>query len=648
MSKDATRNTTVTPYILIFDSHGRVAFQNSVAAQLFGDLNIDRTEPPQCFSQESWQEFTQNYKLIATSDDSSQAWAGSLELGEGPIPILWQMGREAHGVFVIGTSAATVENLPGFAMSQQSLKNIVANVPGMVYQFKMDVEGNVSFPFVSQHAFGLYGVTAEDFRKDPALFLNRVHPDFKIEVQQRIQQSAERLETFSFAGKIVTESGAEKWIQARSVPARQSDGSILWSGIVTDHSHEKFLEEEIQKQRAIAEHQSKLASIGQLASGIGHEINNPLMILTGKIQKLKQQLVARGLWSAEFQALFESHSSAAFRMRKIVDGLRNFSRREEEVSNEFSDVGEVIRQTYFMISELLDNDGIHFQFDDLSGGRVFAQFPSGKLQQILINLISNARDAMTAQNQKTLRLELTAVSDAVLRIQIEDSGTGIPDNLKPKMFEPFFTTKEVGKGTGLGLSLSRTIAKRFGGDLELVRTGPTGSLFELRIPRGNCPQDISTKDGKILWDGASAIRNAVKVNCLIVDDEPEIREILRDLLESQIDGTVYEASQGFEALDFLTTPQGRSVQLVLTDLTMPRMGGRKLVSEIRGRLGPSAPKIYVITGRVQESGADSFIDSGADGYLQKPFGIDEIQNVLTEFTSVESSLGHDVLRLNQS
>ncbi|MBX9769050.1 MAG: response regulator, partial [Bdellovibrionales bacterium] len=166
-----------------------------------------------------------------------------------------------------------------------------------------------------------------------------------------------------------------------------------------------------------------------------------------------------------------------------------------------------------------------------------------------------------------------------------------------------------------------------------VRTGPSGSLFELRIPRATCPEDVPAVDGRVIWDGSVAPAKGIKVNCLIVDDEPEIREILRDLLETQIDGHVYEAAHGVEALDFLSTNQGRSVRLVLTDLTMPRMGGKQLVSEIRGRLGTIAPKIYIVTGRVPEAGGDPLIDSGADGYLQKPFGAEAIQKMLTDFAT---------------
>ncbi|MBX9766821.1 MAG: PAS domain-containing protein, partial [Bdellovibrionales bacterium] len=287
MSKESVGIISAGPCILIFDSQDKLAYQNSAAKHLFGQLDITRSQGPSLFSKESWAQFTQIFTSLRTSQGQSHAWTSVLESEGAKTPIFWQMGKEADGIFVVGTSIGTVEKLPGFAMSQQSLEDIVANVPGMVYQFRLGVDGSVSFPFVSRHAFGLYGVTEADFKKDPALFLNSVHPNFQGEVHKLIEESAQKLQIFSWAGKIITPTGEEKWIQARSVPALQNDGSILWSGILTDHTHEKFLEEEVHKQRSIAEHQSKLASIGQLASGIGHEINNPLMILTGKIQQLK-------------------------------------------------------------------------------------------------------------------------------------------------------------------------------------------------------------------------------------------------------------------------------------------------------------------------------------------------------------------------
>ena len=542
------------------------------------------------------------------------------------------MARENRGLGAgqsgIKASELAADAPTSFVLSQQSLEKVVADLPAMVYQFRMDADGTMSFPFVSQYAYGLYDITPEDFREDPAIPLKRVHPDCQAEVQALIRESATRLNIFSWKGKIVTKKGVEKWIHARSVPERQADGAVLWTGIVIDHSHEKKLEEEVQKQRAIAEHQAKLASIGQLASGIGHEINNPLMILAGKMERVRQLVSERKQWDPGLQTIFESHGAAAYRIKKIVDGLGTFSRMEDEITSEVCNLGELIRSTYFMISEILESDGIVFQFDDFSGEGIFGNFPAGKLQQILLNLISNARDAMANQTRKILRVELAPLSDTAVRIQVEDSGEGIQEELWEKVFDPFFTTKDVGKGTGLGLSLSQSIAKRLGGSLDLIRTGKTGTLFELRIPRAACPEDTQSRVSGFQQSATS--RPKLHLSCLIVDDEPEIREILGDLLEQHVHGEILEASNGIEALDCLKGPKGKTIGLVLTDLSMPKMGGKKLVSEIRAHFGARAPQIYVVTGRVPEAGVDLVVDSGADGHLQKPFGGEAIVKMLRD------------------
>jgi signal transduction histidine kinase len=232
---------------------------------------------------------------------------------------------------------------------------------------------------------------------------------------------------------------------------------------------------------------AKLASIGELVSGVAHELNQPLMVVRANAQLLDRSLKKESSLSGhplESLALVQANTK---RMMTIINHLHTFSREAKEAFTSV-DVNKAIEACLLMVGEQLRLRNIDFQLDlqinlpEVKGNGV-------RLEQVFLNLLTNARDAIEDGEEWADRTRIIKVSTVVFRkerewveIRVKDTGTGISDKNSDRIFEPFFTTKEVGKGTGLGLSISYGIIKEHQGEIEVVETGPEGTTFQIRLP----------------------------------------------------------------------------------------------------------------------------------------------------------------------
>jgi len=240
---------------------------------------------------------------------------------------------------------------------------------------------------------------------------------------------------------------------------------------------------------------AKLASIGELAAGIVHELNQPLMVIRGYAQALLRNPVA-GTEQATGLKLIEKNTG---RMTSIIDHLRAFSRQSESELQPVQ-INRIIEDAFLMVGEQLRLRNIEF-VKDLTPGLPKVKGDANKLEQVLLNLITNARDAIEhrRENEKTpeapekpylshppakmqIATRLSSTPSGMVEIQLKDTGCGIPQGMTDKIFDPFFTTKEVGKGTGLGLSISYGILKEHHAEIDILETGPTGTTFRILLP----------------------------------------------------------------------------------------------------------------------------------------------------------------------
>ena len=255
------------------------------------------------------------------------------------------------------------------------------------------------------------------------------------------------------------------------------DAYFCWFYDLTERLEmEKELANQIKKNL----HHSKLAAIGELAAGIAHEINNPLTIVNISLRKLKKLLNISSSGKDSIVDSLESIENAVSRIIRIVNSMRNFSRIDSE-KKERIDLVEVVNETYTLVSEIFISTGIDVKIiKNIDTAQV--QGSRGQLQQVIINILTNARDALLTIDEKKIVIEITENKSNYL-VKIADNGVGVESKLKYKVFEPFYTTKGFHKGTGIGLSMSYNIVKEHGGLLSCEDNPPLGAMFVISLPK---------------------------------------------------------------------------------------------------------------------------------------------------------------------
>lgn len=235
---------------------------------------------------------------------------------------------------------------------------------------------------------------------------------------------------------------------------------------------------EISKIQLI--HSSKMASLGEMASGMAHEINNPLTIIKGKIKVITLILEDLKIQDKFLNSELDKIKITTDRIGKIVKGLRTFSRVSENDPYDFIPLERLIHETMDLCSERFKSEGIDLVIQSIPDIKIKCR--SGEISQVLINLLNNSSDAITNLDKKWIQISFSNLSTYRMNISVTDSGNGIPPHIADKIMDPFFTTKDVGKGTGLGLSISRGIIEAHGGELRLDQTSShTRFIFDLEI-----------------------------------------------------------------------------------------------------------------------------------------------------------------------
>lgn len=240
-----------------------------------------------------------------------------------------------------------------------------------------------------------------------------------------------------------------------------------------------FQIEELRRKDQVIGHSSKLAAIGELAAGIGHEINGPLTIIKAYLTKLKRESYKNNTNEDNILNSFEKIEGSANQIENIVKGLRTFARKENDEVIDFN-LAQVIQDCISMVEQIYDHYGITVSFKNHVGDISINGVP-GKIQQVIMNLLSNAKDALEESDVKEINVALVE-EDGKIQIKVADTGPGISDVIKSKVFDPYFTTKEFGKGSGLGLSLSFNFIKEHNGTIQIDTTPGKGTIFNIELP----------------------------------------------------------------------------------------------------------------------------------------------------------------------
>ena len=400
-----------------------------------------------------------------------------------------------------------------------------------------------------------------------------------------------------------------------ATPARDAHGQIFGRMFFfRDITYDKEVERQLL-------HSQKMDSIGTLAGGVAHDFNNLLTTILGYAELLKRELKGNDSSSQKLLQIEKSANRAA----ELTGQLLAFSRRHPTVLHVFN-VNDLVTETMDMIrSTVPASIDVRFQPGQ---GMPNVEADSTQIQQVLINLILNARDALSGSGTITIATRLGADTQAQAGaptdgieyaiLEVEDNGVGIPKDVLHRIFEPFYTTKEVGKGTGLGLAMVYGIIKKHNGFIEVTSALGEGTKFSAFLP---VTAKINGEDEYTSGRGRRPMPQR-KLVVMVVDDEPDLRNFCVTAL-GEVATEILTAANGVEAIEQFEKAGGAGkIDLVLMDLTMPRMSGPECFQRLRA-MDPDL-RVLISSGYSLDVDAENLLKGKATGFLPKPYDLNQL------------------------
>lgn len=521
-------------------------------------------------------------------------------------------------------------------------QRIAANIPGMVYQFVLHADGSVSFPLVSDGCRLIYGISAEEIMRDPMRVINFIVPEDRISFDRTVAESAATLEPWKWEGRFNCRDGEVRWVQGASRPERQANGEILWDGLLMDITARKEVEQRLHKSEEQLRQSQKMEAVGHLAGGIAHDFNNLLTVISGYSDLTMRRLDAQN----PLRNNVEQIKIASERASRLTCQLLAFSRRQVMKPTQL-DMSAVIADMSKMLQRLIGENIDILTETNCAGCYVLADL--GQIEQVLMNIAVNARDAMPRGGKLTIELTraILETEDASRRVEVEpgvyvqlsitDSGHGMSAEVCKHIFEPFFTTKEVGKGTGLGLSTAYGIIKQSGGNIVVESEANRGTTFKIYLPCTAIELNETNEASETLHTPRTPqpLLEATGETVLLVEDEELVRGMARQILETA-GYRVLEASNGDEAIRIYESC-GERVDLMLSDVVMPGMSGRELADH----LAPLAPEMSIIfmSGYTDDVIVHHRVLNEETAFIEKPFTPDDFMRKIREVLDAKKARG---------
>ncbi len=502
--------------------------------------------------------------------------------------------------------------------SEQRLQLVTDNVPALIGQ----VDTSLRYQFVNRNYEVWHGIKREEMiGKQVKDVLPPESYEFCLPFIRQALAGKEAL----FEHKMRLAAGATKYLSTHLVPARSSTGEVTGYYImVSDITERRLGEEERERVEAQLQQAQKMEAIGTLAGGIAHDFNNLLTGILGHANLLK-------LEHQPDTPVYEAAKTierAAERASELTQQLLGFARRGKYQIQPVN-VHELILEVIRLLGRTIDKS--IYLSQRFMPGTPYVKGDAGQLQQVLMNMALNARDAMENGGQLSFETEPVDIDEAYCRkhveartgrfllISVTDTGRGIPAGDLGRIFEPFYTTKEPGKGSGMGLAMVYGIVKNHGGFINVYSEVGHGSTFKIYLPLAR-EDAAAEKRG----DEREAIKGSGRI--LLIDDEPTVRALAAKMLNA-LGYEVETAADGEEGVSiYREAPQ--SFDLVIIDMIMPKLGGRDCFRELR-KINPRLKAIlssgYGINGKAQE-----ILDDGVMAFIQKPYLMDQLGRIVKQ------------------
>jgi PAS domain S-box-containing protein len=537
-----------------------------------------------------------------------------------------QVDAQGNPVRLLGTSQDVTErhsSEQALRASEERFRRIVeAAVEGI---WIIDAQGLTTF--VNPHMAAMLGYSVAEMLARPlASFMDDASQRRFTEYLAKRRRGLNENNEFRFERK----DGQDLWALLATSPIQDAtgcyEGALVMAADVTE-------QKKMQARLLIAD---RMVSIGTLAAGVAHEINNPLAALIGNLELLMSELGSDGdagsassrggerdplpasVDSSDVRQLLREAREASERVRQIVRDLKIFSRPEEE-KRVAVDVRRVLESSLRMAWNEIRHRA-RLVKDHQSVPLVDAN--EGRLGQVFLNLIINAAQAIPEghADENEIRIVTRVAPDGRVMIEIRDTGPGISPEILVHIFDPFFTTKPIGVGTGLGLAICQRIINELGGDIWVETEVGRGSIFRIALPV------YKVKDVVAFEESGPAVLSSRRGRVLVIDDEPLVRTFLGRALSPDHDVTV--ESHAEEALAHIRA--GTRFDVILCDVMMPQMTGIDLYNAILRIAPDQAARMIFVTGGAFTGRAQDFLHKTPNAHIEKPFEVRKLRSMVSE------------------
>ena len=423
--------------------------------------------------------------------------------------------------------------------------------------------------YLSSNIEKLLGYKPDEFSKNPLFYMSLISND-DVEIYKK---KFKKWKTDNYLGtltrwyKVKRKDGEYIWVEEKMVKiANSSESSFM--GIIVDITNIKKAEEEKKQMQKILLVSQKMEIVGKLAGGIAHDFNNLLMVINGLSEKLLNKIPSD---DPNYQAIAKIHKSGE-KASQLVNKLMGFSRRQ--ISNpRIIDINKHLLNFWDILSQIIKSD--ISLVSDLSSECLKIKMDPVQFEQVIMNLVVNAKDAISNKGIIKIKTYKESVADNIIAVgeiiksgnyvvmEVSDTGSGIKPEHLERIFEPFFTTKKKSKGTGLGLSSVFGIIKQNKGYITVQSEVNKGTTFKIYFPEASKAHTRKKKNHTILF----------------IDDEKDILDFIKEILTDN-GNTVYAFDSPVKALDFYKNSD-KNVDIVITDFTMPEMNGSELIAMLK-------------------------------------------------------------------
>jgi two-component system cell cycle sensor histidine kinase/response regulator CckA len=469
----------------------------------------------------------------------------------------------------------------------------------------------------------IFGYASEASEDDVRPFDNErfVDPQARIALLERLTSDGS---VTDYLLRLRRADGNPVWVELTAHADPLPDERVVRvEALVRDVSERKKLDDETRDLYHQLLQAEKMAALGQTISGVAHELNNPLATILNWAERLAQRPALEDAVRKGLETILSESERAA----RIVRNLLTFARKRQ-TTRAMVDVNLVVRETLSLraYEQRVTNITI---LDALAAGLPLVFADGHQVQQVLLNLVINAEQAMLAAHGRgtlVVRTWHDAEQECVV-LEINDDGPGIPDDVQPKIFDPFFTTKEVGKGTGLGLTVAYAIVHEHGGRIRLESRPSAGCSFYVELPVGGgklAPAPLSRSPLSALSGvAAEAVAGA---SILVVEDEAKLANAVVDALRD----AGYLVEHAGDGEQGLARVKAKPFDLVICDLKMPRLDGKAFFRELEAAVPGMQKKVIFVTGDVAGTEAENFLEESGCRWLAKPFRLGDLLRAVRE------------------